>query len=395
MKIKQFMNKFRSPLKLSFFSDEVRLDPYPFYQYLRENAPVHYFPNDQCWALSRYEDVSYALKHPELYSSKGIVPFENQTLIGEDPPNHTEIRKKVMPAFTARRMAELESFIAEQTNLLIDQWKGKQTVNFVESLASPLPMRVISEIVGIDPAGMKDYMIWSDAASGVKIKTFSQEATRTYEKKFHDFFEAHFSQMMESPKDCILNDALFDKNNRMSVSLQEAANMGKLILVGGYETTTNLLTNAMVNLLKFPDEFALVRNNPELIPQMLEEVLRYESPTQFVQRYTTQAITIDNVTIPAGAQVFLLIGAANRDAEVFPDPDTFSVNRNTRKHIAFGAGPHYCFGLHLSRLEARIACNILFSRIADFQLVPDQPQKRHDTVQVRGLRELKLKIFHN
>lgn len=395
MKIKQSLNKLRNPLKLSFFSDEVRRNPYPFYKYLRENAPVHYFPNDKCWTLSRYEDVSHALKHPELYSSKNIVPFENKTLIGEDPPDHTEIRNKIMPAFTARRMAELETFIAEQTHLFIDQWNGKEMVDFVETLAGPLPMRIITEILGVDPAGSKKYMLWSDAASTAKIKSISPENIRAYETEFHAFFEAHFAQAMASPRDCIFNSVLFDKNNQMRVSLQEAVNMGKLLLVGGYETTTNLLTSAMLSLLRFPEELALIREDAELIPQMLEEVLRYEPPTQFVQRYTTQAITINNVTIPAGAQVFLLIAAANRDETVFPDPDVFSVMRNTRKHIAFGAGPHHCIGLHLSRLEARIICNILFSRIADFQLVPGQPLKRLDTVQLRGLKELKLNIAFN
>lgn len=392
MIFKKSLNLFRQRVRFNFFSEEVRQNPYPFYQHLRQHAPVYYFPKDKCWVLSRYEDVSRALKQPEIYSSKGIVPFENETLIGADPPDHTRVRKIVMPGFTARRMAQLETFIREQTNQLIDQFIDNTTVDFVAALANPLPIQVIVEILGIDPSNMERYIRWSDAASSARIASISPEDIESRMVEFEMFFKAYIAQCQKSPNESIFNDILFDENGRIRFSFEEAVNLGKLLMVGGNETTTNLLANAMQTLLQHPREMRLLKENPTLIPQMIEEVLRFESPTQFVQRRTTQAITINGVTIPADAPIFLLIASANRDEDIFPDPDVFSVQRNTRKHIAFGAGPHYCLGLHLARLEARIVFEGLFSRNIDFQQIGNRPSAQLDTVQLRGLKELTIRI---
>lgn len=391
----KFLNPFRTlrqRIPFDYYSAEVRENPYPFYQYLRKHAPVYYLRQDKCWMISRYEDVSRALKQPEIFSSTGNMPPQNKTLIGEDPPDHSDIRKTIIPGFTARRMAELEIFIREQTNLIIDQWADQEPVEFVSALTAPLPMKVVAQLLGIDIDNVEKYMVWSDAASG-KIDDLSPQAVQSLIDEFQAFFESYIAQCQRTPNESIFNSILFDENKQIRMSVNDAVNLGKLFLIAGNETTNTLLALTMDILMDHPTELKLVQERLDLIPQVIEEVLRYESPGQYLKRRTTRAVTLHDKKISAGSDVFLLIASANRDENIFPDPDVFSVHRNPRKHIAFGAGPHYCIGLHLARLEARIIFEILFTRFKKFEKISSSSENYPNNTQIRGFNDLSFKAY--
>jgi cytochrome P450 len=342
------------------FAPEVQRDPYPHYARLRQQAPVHAVPGRGMWAVSRHADVSAALKRPDLFSSsimadRGELPA-SQTLLGSDPPAHTGLRKRVEAHFSPRQIRAREPRVRALADQLMEAVRAAGQCDLVAALAAPLPVMMIAELLGIDPARHGDFKRWADAiiarGTGRPLPADRDQLDRTVAE-----FKAFLGEVIEArraaPGQDVLSDLVRAGADDPGLSAAQVLNFAVVLLLGGSETTTNLIGNALRALFAAPALLAAVRVDPRLIPAVIEETLRHDAPVQSLLRRTTQEVDVGGQRLPAGAVVLLLLGSANRDEQVFPDGDRFRLDRGELKDLAFGAGPHYCLGATLARLEAR------------------------------------------
>lgn len=335
---------------------EVMDNPYPYYAYLREHAPVYWIEPMQAWALSRYADVDFALRNPQIYSSAG---FTGQTLgdlnptpeipwiLDMNPPDHTRLRKLVNKGFLPRIIRALEPRVHEIARQLIATLRTQSEGDLVQGLSGPLPTTVIAEMLGVESERFDEFKRWSDdVVLGTSRPT--EEAIRSRVRQsgaeMRAYFEQSIARRRQEPGEDVLSALVRAEEEHDTLSSAEILGLAVLLLLAGNETTTNLIGNGVRNLLRHPAELAKVRADRSLIPSLVEEVLRYESPVQLLPRVTTREVALEGGTIPAGATVFLLLASANRDERKFPAPDRFDVARNPQDHVAFGYGIHYCLG---------------------------------------------------
>jgi cytochrome P450 len=384
-------------------SPEAIENPYPFYAYLREHAPVYWIDPLQVWALSRYADVDFALRNPQIFLSSG---FTEQTLgdlnptpgipwiLDINPPDHTRLRKLANKGFLPRLIRALEPRVQEITRQLIAALRSKTDGDLVTSLSGPLPTTVIAEMLGVEDDRLDDFKRWSD---GVVLGTSrpTDDGVRTYVRESGAALRAYFEKLIEhrrtTPGEDVLSALVRAEEEHDMLTSAEILGLAVLLLLAGNETTTNLIGNATKNLLTHPQELAKVRADRTLVPSMIEEVLRYESPVQLLPRQTAREVELEGGTIPAGATVFLLLAAANRDERKFPQADRFDVTRNPQDHLAFGYGIHYCLGAPLARLEARVAFEQLLFDCPPFSCARE-PLPQIASVIVRGIQTLPLRF---
>ena len=378
------------------FVPEVKENPYPAYEWLRREHPVYYNEELDFWALSRYADVEAAARRPEIFSSaQGLGPDrqEGASMITKDPPEHTRLRKLVSKAFTPRMVSQLEPRIRTITDELLDAVIDKGAFDLVQDLAYPLPVIVIAEMLGVDPERRDDFKRWSDDVIHI-VAAGQNEARMAQYMESWEAFKAYFVEMIEvrrrAPRDDLVSALVQAQEERDALTLSELLNACLLLLVAGNETTTNLIGNGALALFTHLEEGLKVRQQPEFIPGMIEEVLRYDSPIQGTFRTTTQAVDVRDVTIPADSKVLLLWASANRDPEVFPDPDRFDIERPIDRHLAFGIGIHFCLGAPLARLEARIATETILHRMHRVEPDPNGTIERVDNPFFRGLKHYPL-----
>jgi len=352
----------------------VKADPYPYYAELRREAPVHQIEGMGVYAISRYEDVMFAVNHPEIFSSDG---FSSMTinekparmLIFTDPPDHTRMRNLVNRAFTPKMIADLEPRIREITDQLIDAMAARGETDLIADFAIPLPVTIIAEMLGVDPAHKDDFKRWSDWIVADFVGEIPQDVHEAYEtdmEAFRSFFDRAVAQRQERPTDDLIG-ALVRAGDENALSAEEVLAFIVLLLVAGNETTTNLIGNAVIALLDNPDQLAMLRWDPSLIPNAVEEALRYDAPVQFLFRRTTRAVELSGTTIPEGSMTTVLFGSANRDERRYADSERFDITRDASGHVAFGHGIHFCLGAPLARLEGRIALEALTQRLPDLQ----------------------------
>ena len=374
-------------------SPDVRRDPYPHYHHLRARAPVQYLPRAGYWAVLRHEDVTTVLKEPELFSSSILKSFD-PTLIGADPPAHTRVRRLVTEAFTPRKLAALEAHIRSRTDQLFDGIAERREFDLVTELAMPLPVSVIAELLGMATDDLERLKRWSEAVvAGASGRPGPEERARIVAAgtELRDFLAAHVARLQAEPGDSLLGDLVASPHEGQRVSTPEAMSLARLLLIAGNETTTNLIGNAVLALLRHPAELTRLQEDPGLLPAAIEETLRYDAPVLTVDRVTTRPVELAGAAIPAQARIGVMIGAANRDPAAFPDPDTFSIARDPHGHVAFGGGPHYCVGSFLSRLETRIVLEGLLARLPRLratQSLDDVDLTR--SIHLRGPRRLML-----
>ena len=387
------------PLDYNPFSSETREDPYPLYAELRQKQPVFQF--GPFHLVSRYDDVVNVLKNPTLFSSAGVGdPMvggrPTRTIVNSDPPQHTRLRNIVNRSFTPRMIAALEPRIRDITQNLIDAVSdnGEQRTDLIRDLAVPLPVIVIAEILGVEPERRADFKRWSDAVVS-QVTQPGQRPTGQFNvigdgvDGFHQYFEAALEERRRRPKDDLISALVRAETEDASLTADEVLAFTALLLVAGNETTTNLIGNAVLTLLRRPDQLTKVLADPSLLPNALEESLRYEAPVQMLFRRTTAECKIAGVAIPAGAMVVPLLGSANRDESRYADPDRFDVMRDSQGHLAFGQGIHFCLGAPLARLEARVALGALLQRLPFLELADDKPE-RVEPFFLRGLKTLAL-----
>lgn len=382
-------------------SPEVQADPFPYYTRLRHHTPVLWVEPLQAWMVSRYRDVEYAIRNPQLFSSAGFAaqslgdlnPVPGAPWILEmDPPDHTRVRKLVNKAFTPRLIKAMEPRLREIAKELLTPMRSQREFEFVRAFSTPLPVIVIAEILGVGRGDRDDFKRWSDdIVSGTNRPTEEAERQRIRKSgaELRAYFQDAIAQRRRQPREDLITALIRAEEERQMLSGNEVLALLVVLLLAGNETTTNLLGNAVLSLLEHPAELAKVRADRALTPSLVEEVLRYESPVQLIFRRTTKEVELSGTTIPAGAVVFLLLGSANRDEEKFRDPDRFDVLRNPRDHVAFGYGIHYCLGAELARLEAKVALESLLFECPAFSC-PVDTIPRVASILVRGPQRLPL-----
>ena len=377
-------------LEFNPLAPEFRMDPYPWYEQLREHAPVHRHEGLGFWSVARYDDVAYVLRNHTLFSSSamGSIGGAQRTLINTDPPAHTELRGVVNRVFTPRMVADLEPRIRQITSALLDRVAKQGEMDLVRDLSIPLPVTVIAEILGVDAERRADFKRWSDAIVGLPSLSDAADAQQDLHE-FRDYFEDAIEQRRASPRRDLISALVAAEENHVKLTPEEVLAFTALLLIAGNETTTNLIGNAMLALLEHPDQMALVRADAALIPNMIEEALRYDSPVQFLFRSATQDVLLGEQRIPAGATVLPMYASGNRDDRKFPDAASFDVARNTQGHLAFGLGVHFCLGAPLARLEARVVFEELLARFASITSGPGRPE-RIDSLFLRGMKSLPL-----
>jgi len=378
------------------FASDVKENPYPYYDWLRREHPVYQNERLGFWAISRYSDVMAISRNPEEFSSvQGIGPDRVPTpmMISQDPPIHTRLRSLVSKAFTPKTVTQQEQRIKEIVEELIDPVIQKGKFDLVQDLAFPLPVIVISEMLGVEPERRDDFKRWSDDVILIAAATKDPAIAARYMKswqEFKTFFAQKIEERRQSPRNDLISALVAAQEEREALTLSEILNFCLLLLVAGNETTTNLITNGAKAIFEHPDQAEKLRQHPELINSMVEEALRYDSPIQGTFRTNNHELEVQGVKIPANSKILLLWGAANRDAEQFPDPDKFDIERTPNRHVSFGMGIHICLGAPLARLEARIATEVLLRRMRNIRPDPDGARDRVDNPMFRGLHHFPL-----
>ena len=384
-------------------SPEVMENPYPYYAHLREQAPVYWIAPLQAWALSRYADVDFALRNPQIFPSSVFTAQalgdlnptpEVPWILDMNPPDHTRLRKLVNKGFLPRLIRNLEPRVQEITRQLIASLRSRVEADLVSALSGPLPTTVIAEMLGVEEDRLADFKRWSDdLVLGTSRPT--DEAVRARVHASGAALRAYFEKLIErrrtDPGEDVLTALVRAEEEHDTLTASEILGLAVLLLLAGNETTTNLIGNAVCTLLRHPTELAKVRADRTLVPSLIEEVLRYESPVQLIPRLTAREVELEGGTIPAGTTVFLLLGSANRDRRKFSEPDRFDVTRNPQDHLGFGYGIHYCLGAPLARLEGRIALESLLCDCPPFTCTREHlPQIA--SLLVRGVQTLPLRF---
>ena len=354
----------------------VHADPYPTYRWLRDNAPVYRVPGAPLWVVSRYADVERILHDHQTFSSDLGMKVPLMSMVMKDPPDHTRLRQTVNRAFTPRNIQHLAPRIEAIAEDLASGLAGP--CEFVRTFANPLPVTVICEMLGVplkQRARMnryaRDALLASFAATGMGSAELRAEAETGLAALMAILDEA-IALHRATPKDNIIS-ALVAEEARGNVDRAELRHLCALLLIAGHETTANLLANGAHILARDPDLFARLKADPALIPAFVEEMARMKPPLQRLMRRTTREVEIAGTTIPADVSVMLLPGSANRDTEAWDVPDDLDLDRDNRRHLGFGTGIHVCPGASLTRLEARIAFEVLLKRTAAIEPDPDRP----------------------
>jgi cytochrome P450 len=380
------------------FVPAVKEDPYPYYAWLREHHPVYYNDKLGFYVLSRYADVEAAARTPDVFSSaQGIGPERAPVamMIAKDPPDHTRLRRLVSKAFTPKMVEQLAPRIQEIVDELLDAALPLGAFDLVQDFASPLPVIMIAEMLGVEPERRADFKRWSDAVIHVTAGGAQYGDMPTYLQSWQEF-KAYVSQIIaerrRSPRNDLVSALVQAQDERDALTLNEILNFCLLLLVAGNETTTNLITNGALALYTHEEQRQKLRGQPQLIQSAIEEILRYDGPIQGVFRTTTRDVEVRGTTIAAQSKVLLLWASANRDPEMFPDPDRFDIERTPNEHMAFGRGIHFCLGAPLARLEARIATQTILRRTKVTRPDPEGVRERVDNALFRGLKRFPVVV---
>lgn len=371
----------------NLLSPEVRANPYPLYARLRRDAPVCQADPRGMWLLTRQEDVLYALKHPEIFSSSRLAGALNASWLGRahplssamsfaDPPRHGRLRGLVQQAFTATSVSRLEPFIRSAAEPLADQLLEQRHADFIQAFATPLASSVIGHLMGLDTFLFRRVKRWAEdvvAITGLPPgNTARHQQVRSSVEELTAYLEEGLEVRRHRPQEDIMSALLQARVEDQALTPPELISFLFLLLAAGLETMVHLLGHAMWLLREYPEVLALVRKEPARIPRFLEEMLRYEPPAQGVLRVTTTEVELSGVLIPAGALVMPLIASALRDERHVRDGDRFDMERPETSHLAFGHGVHFCVGAPLARLEARVALEILLPRFGGLSGRPEQ-----------------------
>lgn len=353
---------------------QTQRDPYPVYRRLRDEHPVYRQPRLRFWALSRFADVYAALNDHEAFCSRqgltwdpaaaeqaGVLPM----MVTTDPPEHTKLRRLINRGLTPKRVADLEPQVRAGIVARIDALRSAGGGDLVNDLAVPVPTAMVGRFLGVPEADRGRFHHWAGAVvAGTSGAAFHQEHHRAV-RELYGYFHDLIGRRRADPADDLLGTLIAAELDGARLTTQEILGFCFNIVVGGIETTTNLISNGMALLAAEPDITRRLTAEPRRIPSAIEEFLRLETPVAGLCRTTTRPVTLHGITMPAGEKVLLLFGAANRDEREFASPDRLDLDRAVERHLAFGHGAHYCIGAALARLMGRVAFEELTSRLTD------------------------------
>jgi cytochrome P450 len=376
-------------------ANEYSLDPFPHYARMRDAAPVFHDEQSGSWHVFRYDDVQQVLSEHARFSSRlgGNDPSETgqlfaSSLITTDPPRHRKLRSLVTQAFTPKAVDALAPRISQLTEELLDGIASRGTADLIQELAYPLPVIVISELLGV-PARDRDlFKTWSDVIVSQTRTGATNENHYLTNKEMTEYFLDLIEQRRHRPGDDLISNLLLAEIDGQKLSVAELLGFCSLLLVAGNETTTNLIGNAVLCFTEVPGTIDRLLKEPSLLPQAIEEVLRFRSPVQSMYRVTVADTALGEVRIPAGAPLVAWIGSANRDERQFQRPAEFDIDRGQIRHLAFGHGIHFCLGAPLARLEGKIALEAILSRLPGLTLAPGARLERMESTIVYGLKTL-------
>ena len=371
-------------------------NPYPVYAALRAEPGLRVMVGrlGELVPVARYEDVVRVLRAPEVFSSNAMVlPGQegpDTSLIGQDPPIHTRLRNIVNRGFTPRRVAAMEQAIAQRVDELFREFEGRGEVELIGELAAVLPVVVIAELVGLDPATHRQLKAWSDNMVVGGSTVGGRELGEL--ESFRDHLSAAIERRRSSPGDDLISAIAGAEDEQGSLNANQVLHFVQLLVAAGSETTTNLIGSAEFHLLRHPEQYEEVRRDRALVPQWIEETLRLDSPVQLFVRRSTREFELAGSKLPADVRVFPMMGSANRDPAQYSDPDVFDIHRASGVgHLSFGLGTHFCLGAALARLQARIALEAVIERLPGLRLESDEVET-HGSFLVRGPRALPLKF---
>lgn len=373
-------------------------DPHVHFRWLRENAPVYWDESARLWGIARYDDVMAVSMDPKTFcNGNGIRPDAPQLpyMIDSDGVEHRRRRSLVSKGFTPRRVVEREARIREISIGLIERARARRRFDFVKDVAAWLPLIVIGDMLGVEPEDHERLLRWSD-----DMVLGSGALTRDRIDAAHKAFEAYSEYQMQviadrrrkPPQDDLVSVLVHAKIDGGKLDDETLLMESLLILIGGDETTRHVISGGMYELLRRPRQRALLAADPSKIGMAVEEMLRWVSPIQNMARTTTRDVEMRGQRIREGDTVLLLYPSANRDAQVFHEPDTFDVERVPNEHLAFGFGAHYCLGSNLARLELRVVFEEILTRMPNLRLLTDQPPPRRRSNFISGIEELPVEV---
>jgi cytochrome P450 family 142 subfamily A polypeptide 1 len=383
-------------------------------RWLRENDPVHWSEKDGCWIVSKYEDVAYASKHQDLFTSEHGVRLGNAPKIGlidEGEPRHGKLRAMINKGFTPRMVKKLEEKFRVIVKESLDAIAHEGRCDFVEDVAVPLPLLVIAEMIGIRREDRMRFHAWSDAmirgdgakdpaiigAAGQAFVAYSAYVTEIIEDRRRNPQDDLVSILVGASDSGVLRtfdqeiSQIHGNEHQLSLANNELIMLLVILLVAGNETTRNGLSGGMQLLIENPGERKKLLEQPDLLPSAVEEMVRMVSPVHSFARTATTDTVIGERSISAGERILLLYPSANRDADVFEDPDAFKVDRNP-VHLGFGLGPHFCLGANLARMEMRVAFEQLLRRFPDMEYADGEGAVVVPSALVRSCVRMNLKF---
>jgi hypothetical protein len=393
------------------FRPAFRENPYATYARLRASTPVYRSRVLGGWILSRYEDIAGVLQdsafsverqHSKLF--RRLQPFRGmepafveaitRNLLMLDPPDHTRLRRLVGRAFTPRMVAALRPRIEALVGELLDAAAARPASDFIADVASPLPVVVICELLGVPVSDRDALKQWSDQLATLLDPLQGDGGVEALEQTYDEvsaYFRRLFAERRKTPRDDLISGLVAVEDGGDVLSEAELLSLVALLLAAGHETTTNLLGNAVLALQANPAERRRLIDDPGLIEPAVEEFLRYDSPVQLTDRVALRDCEVAGTRVRAGEIVALLLGAANRDPAIFADPDRLDVGRRYNPHLAFSQGVHFCLGAALARLEAQCAIAALLARFPGFEAPAVAPPRRRSLV-LRGVTTLPLRL---
>jgi cytochrome P450 len=397
------------PLAFNPFDPGFRIDPYPTYRRLQAEDPVHKTPFGML-VVSRYRDCVALLRDARSSSDASNSTMYQQFMAGRDPkevfgalagmrpflfmdpPDHTRLRGLVQKAFTPKTVEQLRPRIQHLVDDLLDPVIERGSIEVIEDLAYPLPVRVITEMLGVPHDDHELFKGWSKELAGALDPDFATpddvlERREHAAAAFVEYFRGLIAERRRQPQDDLLSALIAAEDEGHRLSEKELLSTLILLLVAGHETTVNLISNGVLAFCRNPDQLARLRDDPSLVRTAVEEILRYDPPVQFTARVALDDIDIDGTTLARGDQAILLLGAANRDPDQFVDPDRFDVGRQDNHHLAFGLGAHFCLGAPLARVEGQVALEAVATRLGNLALAVEQPEYKTNIV-LRGLAAL-------
>jgi pimeloyl-[acyl-carrier protein] synthase len=389
----------------------VRANPYVIYHRLRATDPVHFSPFGTC-LLTRYDDAvavlrdkRFSVQHRDyvdlqkgetsvLGDSFGPSPNErdlSNVMLFIDPPRHTRLRTLVNKAFTPRVVERLRARIASIADELLDEVEGRGGMDVISSLAYPLPVRVICEMLGVPREDQTRLRGWSRKIAPILdpiVTAEAQAGVEDAEAHLQPYWDELIEERRGDLRDDLLSELIRAEDEGHRLDHEELRSTCNLLLIAGHETTMNLIGNGLLALLRHADQVEKLRSNPEIARDAVEELLRFDSPVHLTARTATEDVEVGGAMLPRGQLAIIAIGGVNRDPAHFDEPDRLDIERSPNPHVAFSAGPHFCVGAGLARLEAQLVFPRLLERLPNVELA-GEPEYR-ETITLRGLKELQV-----